>query len=410
MSQKVVWSGTYLDYGGYADMSRTYVRGLYDRGWDMGTEIMKGTEDIPPEDAKFFRSLSKTDNNGNPSLYLSKGVIKIVAFLPLINIPKFKHNVIYTMMESRKVNKNFVKTSNRFYDSCWTPTEYNKRVFEEGGVKIPVDVMPIGINDYNNPKNALPFFNLNYKVYSNKVAPDQPSGFKFLSVFRWSFRKGFDVLLKSFLNEFKFSDDVCLVIHSRHAAMSHDPRFYQYVQNDLGRLYDEYSGPESPPVYLCQELVPSDLMPSLYNIGDCFVSTSRGEGLCIPVLEASRLQKPVIVPNHTGFTDYVREDNCYSFDVDKWVVVDKYNLTPETSEWARGAWITNDFQGQEFPYFGDVASEQVSALMREVYSQPEEAKSRVEKMNDLIDEKYSWPKLLDKAEEKLKEIISIYEK
>jgi hypothetical protein len=54
------------------------------------------------------------------------------------------------------------------------------------------------------------------------VVLEKPKGYKFLSVFRWTFRKGFDVLLKSYLkmkclkkirnsNDFEYDDQKHLI-------------------------------------------------------------------------------------------------------------------------------------------------------------------------------------------------------
>lgn len=416
----IIWTGTFFDHGGYAYMDRTYVRNLIDRGWKVNIEAIKSPLEINDDEKEYFFNLCHRPilfKNGvvgsdivvdpevkalNPAARMPppKNSVKVIAHLPLTNVPRPQggKRVIYTMMECLKVNLDFIHNRcNKFYEECWTPTEYNARVFKEMGLSIPVKVLPIGIDPMFKKENAIEDYALNYKVFGPEGSPEQPEGFKFLSVFRWSFRKGFDLLLKSYLREFKKKDNVSLIIMSRHAAMSHDPLFKEAIENDIREFMNQYGTPDSPPIYWCNDIIPMDLMPSMYNIGDAFISCSRGEGFCIPALEASKMDLPIIAPNHTGFTDYLTDENSYNFDVDEWVVCDTVD------EWKRG-WITKDFTGQEFPRFGEKTVEQVMSLMREVKENPDKSKLKNENLKQVIEEKYSWDKCTDKLEKYLSEL------
>jgi glycosyltransferase involved in cell wall biosynthesis len=399
--QKIVYTSTSSDAGGYSYAAKKFMRGLVDRGWDLKHEMIPGTQDISDSEMSFLNSLRLFDEHGKGIPIMDPNVIKIVMHLPLKNIPRYKHNVIYTMMESLKVNKYFIANCNRFYQTCWTPTEYNSRVFKECGMEIPVRVLPIGIDEIFRDKNAIiEDFKMNYKLYGPEGSPPEPQGFKFLSVFRWSHRKGPDVLIKAFLREFKRSDNVSLCLKTTHAAMSHDPRFYEYVQNDIQRIINECgAGNDSPPIYWCQDIIPLEFLPSMYNNFNCFCSGSRGEGFGIPMLEASYVGLPCILPKHSAFLDYVSEENCYPYEVDKWV------LCNNESEWRRGGWITGDFNGQMFPKFGDTVIENVGYLMRHIKNNYEEAKQKNIKLQELINERYNWNRCLNLLEEYLREII-----
>ena len=208
--------------------------------------------------------------------------LKVVCWLPLTNTPRPPggKRVIYTMMETQKVNATFINRCNSFYEECWTPTKYNAEGFKEMGMTIPIKQLPVGIDPIFNKINAIDNLHLNYDVFGAPDAPEMPEGFKFLSVFRWSFGKGFDALIKSYLKEFKKSDNTSLIIVSRHAAMNHDPAFKEAIKNDIRELVDKYGDGQSPPIYLCGDIIPMDLMPSMYNIGDAFITCSRGEGFC----------------------------------------------------------------------------------------------------------------------------------
>lgn len=404
---EVVWTSTIFDYGGYALMSRNYIRGLTERGWKVGVEAIRGTLEISEEEKEYFNSKRKIveDHAGRQKgvPYLNPNQISIVAHLPLWNIPKFKRNIIYSMMESKDTNRPFIERCNSYYDACWTPTEYNKNDFLRNGMRIPVTVMPIGVDQIyfddfyvieNMAFNFKPF--IKRRVAEAEEISDQPQGFKFLSVFRWSFRKGFDVLLKSYLKKFTRDDNVSLVIFSRHAAMSHDPKFIKAIENDILKILQEHAKENHAPIYWCSDYIEQDLMPSMYNLCDAFVSTSRGEGFCIPALEASQMGLPAILPSHTGFTDYVSDSNCYQIPVDEWVVCN------DIPEWS--GWITRDFYGQKFPKFGADTIDIVSEHMSNIYLNHDKALEKNKNMKKLIEERYTWDKCIERAEKELRSI------
>jgi len=186
MSQKIIWVGWFWEHSGYALMNRSYVKKLSDRGWDLGIEPIPCPKEITEEEFDYFQKKAKTSNNNGiirNEYFLEKDLIKILGWIPLKGIPQYKHNIIYTMSESKNIAPNFIETCNNFYNSCWTTTDYYKQIMEDDGMKIPVSVMPIGIDEIYKKENAKKDFKTKYKVFSKRDNVSQePSGFKFLSV------------------------------------------------------------------------------------------------------------------------------------------------------------------------------------------------------------------------------------
>ena len=400
------------DSGGYALLGRSYIRNLINRGYRVRVESIPSPLEISEEEANYFRALGRGPNCNMPIIDevvearnpMAKtpppyNSVKILNFLPMSNFPKppgpLGKRFCATMMECEKVNASFINRCNKYYETVLTPTNFNANVFKECGLNIPVKVLPPGIDESYTPENAVEGMNFNYKVFGNS-APEEPEGYKFISVFRWSYRKGFDLLIKSYLNGFKRSDNVSLVIFSRHCAMNHDQRFRDAIEQDILELWNKYADINSPPIYWCSNVIPFQLMPSMYRVGDCYVNCSRGEGLSLTTLEASAMNLPVVCPNHTAFSDYVTNDNSYNFDVDEWVVC---NTVPA---WNRG-FITTEFNHMRFPGFGDSKVEEVASLMRRAMENPEEAQLKNENMRKLIKEKYNWEKCTDLLETYLDE-------
>ena len=118
--QKFVWTGWFWEHSGYANMNRRYVRGLHDAGWDMGIEAISCPLEIKEDVFHFYNSLRNFRKYGDvrvPELYLDPDVVKVVCWIPVNGVPPFKHNIIYTMLESRSAGDFFVKTCNNNYNT-----------------------------------------------------------------------------------------------------------------------------------------------------------------------------------------------------------------------------------------------------------------------------------------------------
>ena len=74
-------------------------------------------------------------------------------------------------------------------DEVWVPASFNVETFRDSGVRVPIRVMPLGVDvDYFHPS----------------ITGFRPSDrFTFLSVFEWGERKAPEVLLRAFAEEFK---------------------------------------------------------------------------------------------------------------------------------------------------------------------------------------------------------------
>ena len=183
----------------------------------------------------------------------------------------------------------------------------------------------------------------------------------FLSVFKWEERKGWDVLLKAYFDEFKHAGDdsnVVLVIltnayHSsdgtrefwkeamaRLAEMRReekaaaagegeggDPERVLDVDEDeddensfssspgLGKDGKKDGSADHPPVVFHRRVAQQEL-PALYAGADCFVLPSRGEGWGRPHVEAMAMGLPVVATNWSGPTEFLDEANGYPLRLD----------------------------------------------------------------------------------------------
>ena len=105
------------------------------------------------------------------------------------------------MFETDRIPAGWVRLCNAM-DEVWVPSQFNVETFASSGVhRDRVVVVPeaIVIADYDDGGRGLEI--------------PGPQRFTFLSLFDWSWRKGWDVLLRAFCSEFRRDhDDVRLVL------------------------------------------------------------------------------------------------------------------------------------------------------------------------------------------------------
>jgi glycosyltransferase involved in cell wall biosynthesis len=189
------------------------------------------------------------------------------------------------------------------------------------------------------------------------------SGFTFLSVFDWSLRNGWDLLLAAYTAEFGSADDVVLVLKI-HSTLGH-------TGQELRRLVERAAGREPPPILVLDRALPEDELPRLYRAADCFVLPTRGDGSGRPFLEAMAAGVPVIGTRWGGQAEFLDEDTGYPIEV-KGVV-----RIPEA-----GVLESPSYRGHRW---AEPAVQHLRQLMRYVYEHPDEARARAERARSAVE-------------------------
>ncbi|KAA0178208.1 hypothetical protein FNF27_00062 [Cafeteria roenbergensis] len=139
-----------------------------------------------------------------------------------------------TMFETDRLPSGWAERLNRM-DEVWVPTEFHRRVFRQGGVaaaKLQVLGEPVDVDEFDPGRvDPLPFdvmegprgqggpwqSALEASDGSSEDGEGAPSSSgrrvtRFLSVFKWEYRKGWDVLLKAYLGGFTATDPAVLYV------------------------------------------------------------------------------------------------------------------------------------------------------------------------------------------------------
>ena len=136
---------------------------------------------------------------------------------------------------------------------------------------------------------------LNVDFYSVEREKSSDGLFRFVSVFKYESRKGADVLLKSFWETFTKKDPVELLIRSYKPSWEPGPADLNVEFNRLANIYFGVNMDSLAKVVWLKEELSKVEMRDLYRRSDAFVLPTRGEGWCLPCVEAMASSLPIIV-------------------------------------------------------------------------------------------------------------------
>lgn len=354
MHPSIRWVGPVFNFSGYARLARETLKGLMDQGVAASCDPQLNDKEFfaslshqPAEASRWRELLSRAPEPGTLVLCDmprdANGVDILGAHQR--NNPGCAKRVCWTMFESDRLPEGWAGALNTM-DEVWVPSEFNRRTFAEHGViASKIHVIPVGID-------ARP-----YASASPMQLPG--TGYTFLSVFQWMERKGYDVLLDSWAKAFRASDPVRLVLRS-HSFGSSLPvaRQLEAFLASRGLHRDDLA-----PIHLIEEFLPDDRLPELFAAIDCFVLPSRGEGWCIPCMEAMAAAKPVIATAWSAQTDYLDQDNSWLLDPRRTVAIG-------ASARKENPYLEPDHQ------WADPDPDQLASLLRYAFEHPEEGRAK----------------------------------
>ena len=291
--------------------------------------------------------------------------------------PSARFAIGRTMYETDALPSGWAERCNNL-DEIWVPTEAAATSFATAGV-LPEKLVVVGEpvdTVFFDPQRVEP---LALPMLAGQASAPPP--FRFLSVFKWELRKGWDVLLSAYYAEFGADEPVELVLKT---APFHSSADFEGLIADWVRARGLPA--RRPHVrILGHELAPSAL-PALYRAANAFVLPSRGEGWGRPHVEAMAMGLPVIATNATGPTAYLDETVGYPLP---------FALEPVAAElqlpghrWAE-------------PSLPDLRQ-----LMRHVFVQREEARERGQAARERMRSRFSPEALAEEVDSHLERLAS----
>lgn len=214
-----------------------------------------------------------------------------------------------SMYESKNIPAHWVDQCNDddLVDEIWVPSKFLVQAFISAGVRADKVIhVPECIDvHFYNPLTVRPM-----------ELPGRME-FNFLTIAKWEYRKGIDLLLEAYFREFTSDDNVNLFLVT-YLYMDFEPRNHDAIQHRIMQIADDLNldRDKLPSVQILSSVIPTIDMPSLYAAADAFVLPTRGEGWGLPMMEAMAMGLPTISTRFGGQLDFMNDDNSYLIDID----------------------------------------------------------------------------------------------
>ncbi len=341
---QLTYEAPMLDISGYASMARNLVIGLDDINVDIravsvwfsgmyDAKLVKDNAVLSPDSIKLradngemieyrtqvdpetvgriLKLTGRPAKQGPESIYVLHHIPAspgndTCAFARMSN-PNHGYYICSTMFETHGIPTDWRDALIQM-DETWVPTHFNFETFARAGLsKDRIKILPLGIDpDRYDPEKAGTF-----PIPGTRECI-------FLSTFQWSKRKGWDVLLRAYLQAFHPDDDVSLVIRSYYGKSGQVDSLIDLGLQQMGTRRDQV-----PPIIVLGNRIPDAQMPALYNSCTGFVLPSRGEGWGIPYMESMALGKPCIATDWSGNTEFMNSKNSLMVDYESLKEVDQ---------------------------------------------------------------------------------------
>ncbi|HMA64701.1 MAG: glycosyltransferase [Fibrobacterota bacterium] len=264
---------------------------------------------------------------------------------------------------------------NSTVDEVWVYTHYLKKCYIRSGVdEKKIVTVPLGIDPDVFRPGAEPF----------RTMVDASNGrYTFLFNGGVTLRKGVDILVNAYLNEFSVSDNVCLVIKDSCA----------YAKNLSARIEELSKRTDIAKVIYLNVNVDHYELPSLYAACDCYIHPYRAEGYGLPIAEALACDKPVIVTGGGSCLDFVDPDMAYFV---------------KCSVEHMGQKSVSDMPTVDFPFWFLPDMVHLQKVMRYVFDNKEQAIEKGIKAGEMIRLKHTWTRAAKVAAGRFNALGGVY--
>ena len=239
------------------------------------------------------------------------------------SVLKCERLVNYSMWESTAAPGDHVEEINRAAGLQYVPCRQNVESFRACGVRVPIKVLHHGVDGDRFPCLERP----------------RRAVFTFATFGDLSPRKGIDVLLRAFRDEFSPSEPARLLMKGASPAPAY--------------------GVDDPRIRLVSGFLDQPALLEFLRQADAFVLPSRGEGFGLCGLEAMATGLPLIATNWSGPAEYLDPEDGFPLD---YRLVDAGGIESNHVRYF-GQWAEPDYEHLRF-------------LMRWLYEHPEEAAAK----------------------------------
>lgn len=264
---KVLYIGHYKDGTGWGDAAKNNILALH----EVGINVVPRAISYNNQDSETNEIISKLEENSTDGCDVC-----IQHTLPsnYVYDSRFK-NIGYLASESSDfISSGWHKNINMM-DEIWVPSEFVKKSCLASNITVPIKIAPhcLDISSYSEDVKGAKVKELN-------------RSFNFVFVGEYIERKNIKALLRAFHTEFHPRENANLLIKTSGTDVNNIEKYCDSIKKGL-KVRQRYKNN----LVISGKIKKEDYI-SILNQCHCFVMPSRGEGFCIPALEAMCLGIP----------------------------------------------------------------------------------------------------------------------
>jgi glycosyltransferase involved in cell wall biosynthesis len=284
------------------------------------------------------------------------------------------------VLEGNKLNEEQANVCHQM-DLVFVPSYFCRNICVSSGIpKSKIEYLPYPLDE---------------KIWNMEVKPQNTTNkFRFLYMNTWYERKGWDVLLRAFWEEFSANEPVELTIKSYRENNRTEP-LEVLIAIQAAKLGINIS--TRAPIVIRDEVLFANDIPSFMKSFNAYVSPHRSEGFGLNPWHSMALGIPVICTNYGGNTDFTKEDTAFLVKVDKMV-------SPNIIE-------TNIFPHLIGTVWAEPDITDLRKQMRLCFQNYELAKQKAIKGSELVHRNYSYERVFSLFEKAMnKHLPDIFNK
>jgi len=304
-------------------------------------------------------------------------------FPPRWQQPEEGRFVLMQPWEYGYIPEEWVAPINQRVSEVWCNTEYVRKTYADSGVDPEkLKLVPLGV-DPSVFKPSAPPYVFTTEPGASTLQASNADRFVFLFVGGTLQRKGIDILLDAYTRAFSSIDNVLLVIKDT------GTRTVYNGQNDQKRILAMTQDRSRAPIVYIDDDLPASQMAGIYTSANCLVQPYRGEGFCLPALEALACGIPVVVPQGGPTDDFIDESVGWRISAEHLPF----------SDGQIGPW-----QCAGPTWMFEVNPDNLARLMRQIALSPDEARKRGAAGAERASTQWTWTNASNIVAERLRQI------
>ena len=293
---------------GYANAAKGYIYDYISKKIPVKTQYFNFNDTINENDRfhQYINSFTSFDIKYNTIIVHStpdiwEQLIKNTSNINLID----KLIIGRTVWEFEKLIPEWVDTINKsIVNIISVPTEWNKQIFINNGIKKPIIVEPHVHIDYPHKKTGLKHLLTKSLIISKQQdIVNLQDYYKFYCIGQLIPRKGISETIECFCNTFTYLDKVVLLVKTFRLNYTDEEK--EKCIQEIVNIASKYN--HAPIVFIKDELNYDEMM-SIHDIGNCYFQLTKTEGFGLGIFDALNNNKKIVTTGFGGHVEYLGED------------------------------------------------------------------------------------------------------